>query len=89
MSPAGGAYLNLKGGYAYPEALKKSAQSGLVDLPNHATYKVEFQPAKKRALVHREHVEQEDQPPRKWTETWALDGGVFVEPPKPAASGSP
>jgi len=55
-------------------------QSGLIDPPNHATYKVEFQAAKKRALIKREKAEEEDKPHRKWTEVWSLDGGVFVPP---------
>ena len=116
---AGGAYVNMHGGHAYANAVRKSVAGlplvhvdthveacadladywvsyagsvprvalelgGLVDPPTMATYKVEFQPAKRRAVVKRETVEQEDTPPVKRTETWTLDAGVFVKPTAPA-----
>jgi hypothetical protein len=115
LEPAGGAYLSMQGGYAYPEALKRSVaglplvhvgshveacadfvdywvsydgsapklamrQAGLTDFPSNFTYKVEFQPAKRRALVHFSKAMGEDLPPKQWTETWPLEGRVFVDP---------
>ncbi len=115
LGPSGGAYLSMKGGNVWADALKKGAaglplvhldthveacadfadywvgyangrpyvaleKSGLVDPPNRSTYKVEFQPAKQRAFIKCEQVIEEDQPPKKWTEVWSLDGGVFMPP---------
>lgn len=53
--------------------------AGLRDPPNMATYRVEFKPAKSTVLVHHQQDVEEGKPPKKWTETWVLDGGVYVE----------
>jgi len=53
------------------------ALHGLVDPPSLYTYRVEFQPAKKRALVHLEKAEEEGKPHRKWTDIWTLADGLF------------
>jgi hypothetical protein len=115
VEPAGGAFLGLTGGYAYPDALGKAKAGlplvhvdshveacadfadfwvsytggkaqlamtlrGIADPPAMASYQVEFQ--KGLAVVKREQAEEEDKPPKKWTERWVLDGGVFVPPAK-------
>ncbi len=113
LQPAGQAYVQRKGGHAYPDVVKKSAAGvplvhvdshveacadvadiwvswvdrkprialelwGLIDPPTMSTYKVQF--TKKGALVTHSHVEQENAPPVKSTQTWPLDGGVFTRP---------